>query len=354
MSSSSHEQPKSQTDSISDTELDDIMPINKVTSFHGRLNHFINPTASPKTPHHNQPPPSDKTRMSDNTSNIFDPRSPKQPQLPITSPIPSPTQRIVTRSHTSSLQLPRTPPRPLALPLAQTPSRSPGPIRRAKRRPTTPSDSPPASSSLLRDTIPPNLILLLVGVNPGLQTGSTGYAYAHPTNLFWRFLHSSGITSLRHQPRDTYDLPDLYSVGNTNIVVRPTRDAQMLSKAEMDEGVSILEQKIAAQRPEAVCLVGKSIWEAVFRVRYGRAMKKDEFQYGWQDPSENMGRLPGVEWKGARIFVATTTSGLAAGMSLKEKEGIWAELGAWVVQCRAERGIGGIQVGVDSGAGAGA
>ena len=116
----------------------------------------------------------------------------------------------------------------------------------------------------------------------------------------------------------------------------------MLSKAEMDAGVSVLEEKIAKGRPEAVCLVGKSIWEAVWRVRKGRNIKKEEFKYGWQDESENMGKVRSVGedgWGGARVFVATTTSGLAASMSMAEKQAVWKELGEWVKQRRAERGI---------------
>ncbi|KAK1147571.1 uracil DNA N-glycosylase Thp1 [Aspergillus melleus] len=213
------------------------------------------------------------------------------------------------------------------------PSSKPKPPTRSRRtrtsRTTTPSASPSPTSSLLRDTIPPNLTLLLVGVNPGIMTGTTGYAYAHPSNLFWKLLHSSGITTIRHPPSDTYRLPDLYNVGNTNIVVRPTRDASMLSKAEMDAGVPVLEAKVAAQRPEAVCLVGKSIWEAVWRVRRGRGIRKEEFRYGWQGEGENMGRCEG--WDGAPVFVATTTSGLAAGMTMAQKEAVWNELGTWVV-----------------------
>jgi TDG/mug DNA glycosylase family protein len=176
-------------------------------------------------------------------------------------------------------------------------------------------------------------------VNPGILTGSTGFAYAHPSNLYWKLLHSSGITSIRHPPSDTYKLPALYNVGNTNIVERPSRDASMLSKAEMDAGVPILEAKVAVKRPDAVCLVGKGIWEAVWRVRHGRAIRKEEFQYGWQDEAENMGCTAGSEWVGAPVFVATTTSGLAAGMSIPEKEAVWAELGAWVVKRRVECGF---------------
>lgn len=110
----------------------------------------------------------------------------------------------------------------------------------------------------------------------------------------------------------------------------------MLSRAEMDAGVPVLEAKVAAQRPEVVCLVGKSIWEAVWRVRRGRGIRKEEFRYGWQDEGENMGK--GAGWDGARVFVATTTSGLAAGMSMPEKQAVWNELGDWVVKRREEQG----------------
>lgn len=259
-------------------------------------------------------------------------------------------QRRITRSQSSSLSpsiitqseyIKSPSSSPSKTPTPQEQARSP--IRKRKSNPrvttstttkttTTKIYSPP---SRLRDSIAPNLILLLIGVNPGLLTGSTGYAYAHPSNLFWKLLHSSGITSIRHPPSDTYKLPELYSVGNTNIVERPTKDASMLSKAEMDAGVPILETKIATSRPEAVALVGKSIWESVWRVRHGRNIKKEEFRYGWQDDEENMGKCEG--WCGARVFVATTTSGLAATMSMQEKQEVWNELGAWVRRRREER-----------------
>ncbi|KKZ63240.1 TDG/mug DNA glycosylase [[Emmonsia] crescens] len=202
------------------------------------------------------------------------------------------------------------------------------------------ASTPNLSSSVspicnLRDTIPHNLILLFIGVNPGIMTGQTGHVYAHPSNLYWKLLHSSGITTHRHPPSDTYRLPELYSVGNTNIVTRPTRDASQLSRKEMDDGVPVLERKIREKRPEAVCLVGKSIWEAVWRVRKGRTIKKEEFRYGWQDEGERMGRTKG--WNGARVFVATTTSGLAAGMSMAEKQAVWNQLGEWVKRRREER-----------------
>ena len=104
----------------------------------------------------------------------------------------------------------------------------------------------------------------------------------------------------------------------------------------MDDSVQVLEEKIGRYRPEAVCLVGKSIWESVWRKQKGKAIKKEEFRYGWQDDGERMGKSE--EWEGAKIFVACSTSGLAASLSVAEKERIWRELGAWVEKRREERG----------------
>ncbi|WEW61549.1 uracil DNA N-glycosylase Thp1 [Emydomyces testavorans] len=252
----------------------------------------------------------------------------------------SPTRRITRSQSTQALQ---------ALPTT-LPASPPKRTRSSNSIPTpSPSPTPNSTSPIcrLRDTIPPNLILLFIGVNPGIMTGQTGFVYAHPSNRYWKLLYTSGITARRHPPCDTYRLPALYGVGNTNIVARPTRDASMLSKAEMDAGVAVLEEKVRANRPEAVCLVGKSIWEAVWRVRRGRGIRKEEFRYGWQDEGENMGVVrvrdqgegEGEGWEGARVFVATTTSGLAATMSMAEKEAVWNELGAWVKRRREERGF---------------
>lgn len=130
-------------------------------------------------------------------------------------------------------------------------------------------------------------------------------------------------------------MPELYSLGLTNIVARPSRNGSELSKAEMDAGVSILEAKAREFRPEVLCVVGKSIWESIWRVRHGKPVGK-AFKYGWQDEEERMGRVEG-EWEGARVFVATSTSGLAASMGPKEKEDVWRRLGSWVEERRAER-----------------
>ncbi|KAL2812496.1 uracil-DNA glycosylase-like protein [Aspergillus granulosus] len=310
---------------------DDDVPVNQARSFNGALNKYMHVSETSSS----SASPQEVKRQSDaldaqRTSKRRKGLASTTTTLAATSTPGLTVSQRITRSKSRSA----TPVSPSLALRSESPSTLPSTPehRQGRSRGSTPRKTSSPSSlqtSLLRDTIPPNLTLLLIGVNPGIMTGTTGFAYAHPSNLFWKLLHWSGITTVRHPPSDTYRLPELYNVGNTNIVERPTRDASMLSKAEMDAGVPILEAKIAAKRPEAVCLVGKSIWESVWRAKKGRAIKKAEFRYGWQDEGENMGRCEG--WNGAKVFVATTTSGLAAGMSLAEKQAVWNELGSWVV-----------------------
>lgn len=133
-------------------------------------------------------------------------------------------------------------------------------------------------------------------------------------------------------------------MGNTNIVSRPSKDAAELSKDEMTEGTRELERKFALCKPEAVCIVGKGIWEAIWRFKHGANMKKGEFTYGWQDERHNMGKVEGDEWEGSRVFVTTSTSGLAASLKPAEKEAIWKPFGEWVQRRRAERGFVPVEV----------
>ncbi|PPJ49911.1 hypothetical protein CBER1_04699 [Cercospora berteroae] len=208
----------------------------------------------------------------------------------------------------------------------------------AKKQRKSSQYAPPsryAHLSPLTDILAPNLVCVFVGFNPGVMTSGTGHAYAHPSNSFWKLLHSSGCTDVRLKPEQDVDLPRLYSMGNTNIVARPSKNAAELSKEESAAGTPILEDKIRQFRPEAICIVGKGIWESIWRWRYKRAIKKNEFRYGWQEEKENMGKSD--DWSGAKVFVATATSGLAANLKPHEKEEIWLPFGQWVKQRRKER-----------------
>ncbi len=218
------------------------------------------------------------------------------------------------------------------------------------RKPFSTSASPasPATPivSKLRDILRPNLTLVLIGLNPGITTANLGHPYSHPSNGFWKTLYSSGITPIQHRPQDHPLLPDLYGIGNTNICARPSRLGSELTKAELKEGAKILDDKIAQYRPEAACISGKGVWEALWSFKTGKKKMPKEgecaFKYGWQEQELWLGRTVDEErgevvWKGAKTFVAPSTSGLNAGMSPAEKDEAWRPIGEWMRKKRAER-----------------
>ena len=217
---------------------------------------------------------------------------------------------------------------------------TPSPRKTKKRRSKHPGYAPPSKYSHLSgipDATAPGLITLFIGINPGIRTAETGHAYSSPSNLFWRLLHESGLTPDRRlHPSEDLRLPELYSLGSTNLVSRPTKDQAELSPAEMEAAVPVLEEKIRRWKPEGVAVVGKGIWERIYKAKTGTKLGK-EFEFGWQG-RWRLGEDLGEGWEGARVFVAISTSGLVAGYSISRKLEIMRELGDWVNSRREERG----------------
>jgi TDG/mug DNA glycosylase family protein len=218
-----------------------------------------------------------------------------------------------------------------------------------KKRPSA-KYAPPSKYAHLKpltDIMEPNLICVFVGFNPGVKTATSGHAYAHPSNLFWKLLHRSGCTDRQLKPEEDVNMPRLYAMGNTNLVSRPSKSDAELSKEEQLASVPLLDAKIRKYKPEAVCIVGKSIWENIWKYRYGSKPSKTDFKHGWQEERHNMGKLlvDGInegenedkDWPGARVFVATSSSGLDASTKPAQKEAIWQPFGEWVQQRREER-----------------
>ncbi|POS77754.1 hypothetical protein DHEL01_v203850 [Diaporthe helianthi] len=310
------------------------------SSFSGRLNmeNFRFKT-EPQSPSAGQTPTCRSTRLSST------PVKSESPRRTISAAPTSGTRKRKAAAADASSAPSSTPPTP------GNTIRSPTPKKRSRQKSGYQPPSVYAHLPPLPDALAPNLLALFCGLNPGVRTAQTGHAYNHPSNLFWKLMYSSGVLPVRCTADEDRTLPARFNLGLTNIVSRPSRNGAELSKAEMDDGVGALEDKVRRWRPEVVVVVGKSIWESVWRVRHGRAVAKHEFRYGWQDEGENMGvgevdegeRVDGVEyrddWRGARVFVSSSTSGLAATLSPAEKERIWRELGQWVEARRAGRDV---------------
>ncbi|RYP03921.1 hypothetical protein DL764_004797 [Monosporascus ibericus] len=297
------------------------------------------------------------SRLAKSPSTVSPSPSPSTPssQPSAASPVkkPRPAKRKVEEITTSTTTSTTT----TAVVNRSTPSASPAKRSRSSGGGRSSGYAPPSMYAHLPglpDAVAPNMLIFFIGLNPGIETARTGHAYAHPSNLFWKLLYSSGITPVPCKAAEDRGMPERYGLGLTNIVARPSRSGAELSRVEMDAGVAALEAKCARWRPEVVCVVGKSIWESIFRVRRGRPLAKGEFRYGWQDENERMGVVEDDDavaedgqrgrWGGARVFVSSSTSGLAASLRPEEKERIWKELGDWCVQRRKEREAAGAGV----------
>ena len=126
------------------------------------------------------------------------------------------------------------------------------------------------------DLLKPGLTLVFCGYNPSLTSGQSGYHYAHPGNRFWRVLHASGITKRLYRPEEDEQLPGL-GIGFTNLVSRPTRRADELTREEIQAGTEELRENLERFEPRVVAYTGIGVY------RWFRATSK--VSWGLQEDS---------------------------------------------------------------------
>jgi len=121
------------------------------------------------------------------------------------------------------------------------------------------------------DLLRPGLQLVFCGYNPSLASGRSGHHYAHHVNRFSRVLFASGITDRLYQPEDDERLLE-YGIGFTNLVSRPTRRADELTREEIRTGAEALHAKLEQFRPRAVAYTGIGVYRwfrATSKVSWG-------------------------------------------------------------------------------------
>ena len=117
-----------------------------------------------------------------------------------------------------------------------------------------------ASEAGIPDLLRPGLRLVFCGYNPSLRSGATGHHYAHPGNRFWRVLHAAGITDRLYAPAEDERLLE-HGIGFTNIVARPTRRADELTREEIRAGAAALRGKLELLQPRAVGYTGIGVYK---------------------------------------------------------------------------------------------
>lgn len=114
---------------------------------------------------------------------------------------------------------------------------------------------------------------------------------------------------------DDASLMESHAIGFTDLVARPTRGCEDLGRQEMDDGAHELHSQIMAYNPSLMCIVGRGIWDVIYRAlfKHEGVKKKDLPDFG----------LMPVRFGKTRVFVVPSTSGL-----VREKRlDLWDELG---------------------------
>jgi TDG/mug DNA glycosylase family protein len=162
----------------------------------------------------------------------------------------------------------------------------------------------------LRDVGGAGLLVLFVGINPGLRSAEIGHHFGRPGNRFWPALELSGFTPRRLDPREDGLLPS-FGLGITNLAARPTRAASELSAEELREGALRLEGLVRDWAPRLVAIVGIT----AYRTAFGRPHAQLGLQY------EKIGDRP--------VWVLPNPSGLNAHHQLPELARLFGEARAF-------------------------
>lgn len=112
-----------------------------------------------------------------------------------------------------------------------------------------------AGNKRVPDLIANDLIVLFVGINPGLYTAAIGRHFGRPGNRFWPAMYAGGFTPRLYTPFESSLLLDL-NLGITNVVGRATARADELTDSEIRAGAKRLEAKVRRWRPTVVAFLG--------------------------------------------------------------------------------------------------
>ena len=171
----------------------------------------------------------------------------------------------------------------------------------------TPAEIQAAAGKTVPDVIAPGLSVLFCGINPGLYTAAIGHHFGRPGNRFWPALHTAGITPRLLSPYEERELLK-YGFGITNLVARATAAADELTRAELEEGGKILEEKVRRFSPRILAVLGLTAYRAAFNCPKAVIGPQDR-QIG-----------------GALVWVLPNPSGLNAHYQLSDLARLFAEL----------------------------
>jgi TDG/mug DNA glycosylase family protein len=132
----------------------------------------------------------------------------------------------------------------------------------------------------LPDYLRKGMKLVIVGCNPTESSVRAGHYYAGRGNLFWPTLHESGVVP------EPFDYPDdrrviEFGIGLTDLVKRPTKAIDELTRQDFAEGRIVLSQKLEEFGPRVIAFNGKLTYEQFAQRKCSYGLQK-QLLYGAQ------------------------------------------------------------------------
>ena len=177
----------------------------------------------------------------------------------------------------------------------------------------------PSSRVTLPDYLAHDLLILFVGINPGLRSAEVGHHFAGYSNRFWKLLNEARLVPIPVTCTDDWRLLE-WRYGLTNVVGRPTAGVKDLTARDYDRGRTTLLARINRYQPRIVALLGMTVWNQFFSGESSQATRQrgnsSVRQVGLQD------RMIGS----SKIFVLPNPSGRNAHYSYQEMLALFCEL----------------------------
>jgi mismatch-specific thymine-DNA glycosylase len=181
-----------------------------------------------------------------------------------------------------------------------------------------PVDRSGSSSRFLPDHARPPVRLLLVGINPGIRSAAIGHHFAGYSNRFWKLLYDARLVPEPIGAEDDVRLPE-WGLGITNLIRRATPGIDTLRPDEYVAGLRALRRKVRRWKPEAVALVGVTLFRIVAGRRPGEPVRCG---------------LQRETFEGARLFVLPNPSGRNANYSYREMLAAFRAVRVWLKGCQ--------------------
>lgn len=170
----------------------------------------------------------------------------------------------------------------------------------------------------LPDHLRKGMKLVIVGCNPSESSVRVGHYYSGRNNQFWPILYAAGVIPEPLEYRDDKRVIE-FGIGLTDLVKRPTRGMEDLSREDFAEGRILLSQKLEEFTPRVIAFNGKSVYEQFAQRKCAYGPQK-ELLYG------------------ARVFVLPSTSGQNV-LAQKEKLSIYRKLAHLVRKTQKEHKV---------------